>query len=316
MTMLLMLAGCADLDFFVHNPVHCSAVSEDTCDQAEFDAVCVPCDEEYDWQRDYAWLPGTLDEGDAVRPVDPTRVERRTVPTWDDGGALDVYVIEPHGDDPALARTTFVYNHGNYAGVEHYQPRIRMLHEWGVKVIAWDYRGYGKSEPEGIPSHSAFLGDAIQVWDQVVLPEAPDADRIVAYGFSLGTIPTVEQGVHREPCALMLEAVFPGIGPLAEGNTGLSLPGSFLTSGRYENAEKIADYPGPVFVLGGDSDHIVRVADMEEVYEAAPGPKELWVAEGVDHGIQSGGLPEHGMRAYLDRLRGFLEDKAPGCLGD
>ena len=52
-----------------------------------------------------------------------------------------------------LAETTIVYNHGRYASIDHYMPRIQMLHELGVNVYVWDYQGYGKSLPRRLQIH-------------------------------------------------------------------------------------------------------------------------------------------------------------------
>jgi len=60
----LVGTGCLDLDGFVHNPVPCSTVSTETCEDkayTPFEQVCVPCDEDYSCTRDYDWLDGTLD---------------------------------------------------------------------------------------------------------------------------------------------------------------------------------------------------------------------------------------------------------------
>jgi hypothetical protein len=155
--------GCLVLDGFVHNPVPCSSVSTETCeDKADtpFDQVCVPCNEEYSWIRGYEWLDGTLDEGTpSVRAV-ATEVQRSTLSSDDGEAQLDVYFIPSHGEVAELASVTVLYNHGNYAGIEHYQPRLRFLHEAGYNVMAWDYRGYGKSMPETAPSPEQFVADA------------------------------------------------------------------------------------------------------------------------------------------------------------
>ncbi|MEO0604354.1 MAG: hypothetical protein AAF211_23160, partial [Myxococcota bacterium] len=161
----LLLFGCVNLDGLVHNPVHCSTVSEDTCEGIEepFDQICLACDDPYDWQRDYPWPAGTLAEGETVRGVDDPLVTRVPIETRDGEGTLDAYLVASHGDDPDIADVTLVYNHGRYAGLEHYLPRLRFLHEAGYTVFAWDYRGYGKSNPTSTPNAETFLADAAAV---------------------------------------------------------------------------------------------------------------------------------------------------------
>ena len=316
--LFLPLAGCLNLDSFAHNPVHCSTVGPDTCDlEASWDRVCTTCDEDYDWQQDYPWFDGQLAEGTTIRPIDPALVTNHTVITADGEAELDVVMIAAHGDAPDLTNTTILYNHGNYAGIEHYQPRIRALHEAGYTVIAWDYRGYGKSLPDSAPSVDQFLADSRQMRDEV---EAwvPDTTRIVPYANSLGTIPAVEMALYLPGCALILEAPFINTARTARNNAMLSYKENFLSDGQFDNVAKIADVTAPLFVMIGTEDNKFFPRDAQALFDAAGTPaaaKELWFLDGVKHGIANIGVVEAGYDAYAARIQSFLEDKAPVCLG-
>ena len=135
LSFLLLLCGCATLDSFVHGGIPCSTVSEDTCNETKnvWDNVCVPCDEPYDWTKTYPWMDGTLTDGETIRS--PGTANQFTIETTDGLGSLDAYFIPAHGENRQYANTTIVYNHGNYAGIEHYQPRVHMLHELGFNVL-------------------------------------------------------------------------------------------------------------------------------------------------------------------------------------
>ena len=64
----------------------------------------------------------------------------------------------------------------------------------------------------------------------------------------------------------------------------------------------------------GTADIRFPIEDIEAMYRNAPGPKELWLLDGVSHGIARGGVPEAGYAQYRDNMRAFLEAKAPACL--
>lgn len=309
------LAGCLTLDSFVFNPIPCGAVGPSTCEDADnpWDAVCVACAEPYDWQRDYDWMPGTLAAGESVRPIPSAAITALSVSSDDGLATLDAYFIASHGENPAVARTTIVYDHGNYANIEHYQPRVRFLYEAGFNVLVWDYRGYGKTDPETTATPDQLLADARQV-RALADTLAPDPDRIVAYGYSLGGIAAVEQSLAEPGCATLLEAPFTSLSTLARANSGASLGESFLSEGKYDNIAKIADYHGPLLVMLGDADREILPADIEALYAAAPGPKTLWELPGVRHGISDGGVPEAGFAAYVAKIESFFVDRAPGCL--
>lgn len=315
---LLAVACGQTLDSFLFSGVHCSRVGPETCeDKADeyWNQICTSCDEPYDFGRDYEWQPNTLDETvTEVRAIAGELVTNHNVPTADGEGELDVYHIAAHGGVPALAETTIVFNHGNYGSIEHYLPRIRFLHEAGFAIIAWDYRGYGKTEPPSHPTPEQFIEDSRTIWD-FAHETAVNSERIIVHAHSLGAIPAVEMAVYGGPCAVFLEAPFTSTAQLANSSSGLSLPGGFVSAGHFENTEKIANYPGPLLVMHGTADRTFSVEDVTELHDAAPGPKELWLLDGVAHGISSGGVPEAGLGPYFEKMRTFLEVKAPKCLG-
>jgi pimeloyl-ACP methyl ester carboxylesterase len=309
----LLLSGCLNLDPFSFNGVHCSTVGPSTCDKGTWDSVCLTCEEPYDWARDYPWdteFPGMLD-GDTIRPAED--VEQHTIPSEDGLAQLDAAWLPSHGGEPLLARTTIVYNHGNYAGIEHYAPRVRLLHELGYNVLIWDYRGYGKSEPATHPTAEEFIADARTV-REFVKTLAPDPDRIIVYGYSLGGVPAVEMAVTEEPCALFLEAPFTSASIIAEESGKVGWPESFLSEGLFDNARKLQSYEGPLLLMVGELDSRFPPRMQEELFENAAGPKELWELPGVRHGISDGGVPEASLADYEAKMRDFIRDNAQDCL--
>ena len=310
--LLLALAasatGCVNLDFAVHNARHCSVVGPETCDGPadSWNLLCVPCEEAYDWEKGYPWQEGTLTAGETVRPIPNDSVTRLTVETEDGLGSLDAYWIPSHGGDDAAAAVTLVYSHGNYANLEHYAPRVRFLYEGGYNLLVWDYRGYGKSQPASTPTAVQWEADALQI-RALAETLAPDPSKIVIYGYSLGAIPSVDMAVADPGMALLLESPFTSLHQIAEANAGLSFPGTTLSTGHYENVREIEAYDGPVLIMGGSEDQLFEVKDWEALYDAAPGdPRELWIVDGVGHGIGGGGVPEGGLDAYLSRIAAFL----------
>ncbi|MBJ93304.1 MAG: hypothetical protein CMP23_02390 [Rickettsiales bacterium] len=309
-------SGCLDLDGFVHNPVHCTTVGAETCEEkadTPFDQICVPCAEDYDWTRDYPWLEGTLDEVVvAVRPVSTT-VESGRLSSDDGEAQLDYYFVPSHGEDSALAQTTVIYNHGNYAGIEHYQPRVRFLHEAGYNVLVWDYRGYGKSQPETAPSPEQFLSDARQMRGHANTL-VPDSGKIIVYANSLGGVPAVEMALSESPCALMLEAPFTSMSRVSGSNSATSFPESFFSQNHFDNVSKLEGYAGATLIMMGELDNKFPISDMEAIYDAVTGEKQLWIVPDARHGISNVGVPEAGLGPYFETMQSFLVDKAPACL--
>ncbi len=295
--------SCLTLDSFVFGGIACGDVDDETCDgETELDAVCLRCDQPYDWQRDYPWLPTTLEAGQTIRPVDPSLVTALTV-ELSGGGQADAVFIAGHGDNAAI---TILYDHGNYANLEHYAPRIRMLHEAGYSVLAWDYRGYGKTTPDTYPSPTEFMDDARVVRDAVDAL-APDPDRVVLYGYSLGALAAVEQALYRPGCALVLETPFPSLSLFTEATTTLTLREQMLSDGQFDNVSKIRDHKGPLLAMAGERDGLIPPELVLQIADNNGGPTETWVVPGSEHGISTGGVPEMGLTAYFDHLSDFLD---------
>ena len=307
MVLALALTGCVTLDSFLYNPVHCSEVGPATCEDIEepLDRICVPCDEPYDWGREHPWPPGTLEEGQTIRPIPEAAIRELPIASADGEATLDAYFIESHGEDADLASITLVYNHGRYGGIEHYQPRIRYLYEAGYNVLVWDFRGFGKSDPPELPTSAQQLADARTVMARA-LEEAPDPQRVVSYAYSAGTMPGTEM-LTLGPCGLILEAPVANLASLQEFGTRLSLGEQFLSTGLIDSVPRVAAYDGPVFAMIGTEDEFVSGIDTtRELAEAGSGPAEVWVVDGARHGLAPTGIPEEGLNTYLAEVRDFV----------
>ncbi len=307
----LSMSGCLQLDTFVHNARHCSVVGPETCEQESdpFDKLCTPCDEPYDWTIEYPW-PETFLEGDQNIRV-PMTIEQRTIATTDGLGELDLYIVPSHGEAPERSELTILIQHGNFAGVEHYLPRVKMFHELGYRVVIWDYRGYGKSTPEQVPLPEAFLSDARQIRDLV--PElATNPDKLIIYGMSLGAIPSVEMALHDPPCAMVLEVPFTSLDEVTRTNTGTSLGGGFLSEGRYENTDKIKGYTHPLMVFHASEDHLFPLESIKQIHDnAGSSVKTFHIIEGAKHGIGDGVPEVSGLTRYQELMDTFIT--SAGC---
>ncbi len=310
---LAVLPGCVTLDGFLFNGVPCADVGPSTCeDRSYWDQACTPCEEAYAWDREYDWFEATLDEGESIRAIDPEAVIDVDL-TRPDGTVLDAYVIPAHGDDPEAAEITLVYHHGNYVGIEHYLPRIRMAHEAGYTVYVWDYRGYGKTTDTSPPEPEVWWADTQAVRDDLdelaTAGVVPDADKLLIYANSLGGLPAVEMSLYRPGCALVLEAGFTSIEALGGSNSGVFVPDSLLSSGAFDNVEKIKAYDGPLLAMIGTEDEVFREEDVAQMVDnaaTADAFKEVWELPGVHHGITSIGIPDAGYGPWADKMGDFL----------
>lgn len=309
---LLLSSGCMQLDGAVHNARHCSILGPEHCEDEsdEFSKLCTPCDEAYTWDISPPWPSNFLENTDLDRLRAPANVTQHTIKTEDGEGELDLYVIPSHGEHTQTSNITLLLQHGNYAGIEHYIPRVLILHELGFEVIIWDYRGYGKSLPDTTPNPDQFMADARQIRDLADTLKN-SSNKLVIYGMSLGALPSVEMALHNPPCAMVLETPFTSFAEITKTNTATSLGSGFLSQGDYENDQKIKEYTNPLLVFHASEDNLFPEPSVRKVYDnAGSTEKRFRIIEGAHHGV-SDGVPETaGFTTYSDMLMFTL---MPAC---
>ena len=65
----------------------------------------------------------------------------------------------------------------------------------------------------------------------------------------------------------------------------------------------VAQRPFPVLLICGTNDHRIPCRHAQAIYDAATGPKELWVVQGAEHASALGQAPEE----YENRVVNFFE---------
>jgi pimeloyl-ACP methyl ester carboxylesterase len=163
------------------------------------------------------------------------------------------------GDVNQIATDTVIlYCHGNYQHMDFYWQRAKLLAHTGGKmrygVLMFDYRGYGLSQ--GTPSEAGMYADA-DACMQWLRDRGLTSERLVVYGFSLGSAPATELSAHPRslrPAWLMLEAPFASASALVTDGSQLNLPASYFTNLEIDNAEEIKAVQQPFFIIHGTAD--------------------------------------------------------------
>ena len=321
MLLLILLNGCLTLDPLLpfHNNIPCSDVDASTCEEADndWDKICLTCDVDYDWDRVAPWRERTFETDESIPTIDPSIVEQITLDI-EEGVSLDAYFVPADGSVASLVNTTIVYNHGRFASIDHYLPRVQLLHKMGFNVFVWDYRGYGKSLPETAPASPDWMSDALAAFD-AALEVAPDTGKMIVYGMSVGGFPAGEMMTKRDLCAQIFEAAVVSVGKKIEENLSVSLPGSFLTSGVLETDLKLLDTTHPTLIMHGTDDATVSINSARNFFAELPEdiPKTMVEVEGAGHGIgDTVGVPDYNYANYRDAMMDFLTEKASGCLSE
>jgi fermentation-respiration switch protein FrsA (DUF1100 family) len=203
--------------------------------------------------------------------------------------------------EPPDARATLVWSHGNGGNIAGRGGVLRALAARGVSVLAYDYRGYGRSE--GQPTEEGVYLDALAAYDHLRVRGIP-ASRLVAFGESLGGAVSVRLAAER-PCAgLVLVSPFTRLRDVARVHYG---PLAMLAGDRFDALGLIPTIRGPLLVAHGDRDEIVPFELGVRLFEAAAEPKRFLRVEGAHHNDVLAS------EELLDAIVGFAKEVTRGA---
>jgi fermentation-respiration switch protein FrsA (DUF1100 family) len=192
-----------------------------------------------------------------------------------DGTKLHGWYV-PH-DRP---RAVVLFAHGNGGNISHRGDLLQALNRLGVAVLAFDYRGYGRSE--GKPNEAGVLADgrAARTWlaERAGVPEKD----VVLMGESLGGGVAVGLAAEAPARGLVLENTFSSIPEVAAAHYP-GLPVKMLMRTRFDSAAAVENYHGPLLQFHGDCDTIVPYALGKKLFDAANDPKKFVTITGCDH---------------------------------
>ena len=210
--------------------------------------------------------------------------------------------------------------HGNGSSRKSTAPNAAWLASLGFATLTIDFRGHGQSSGA---SHSFGLYEARDAraafeWLKRTQNGAP----VAIIGNSLGGAAILlGDGGPLLADALVLDAVYPDIrhairnriasmitiGPASVLEPLLSFQSRLrfgVWPSRLSPLSALRRYPGPVFIVGGAADRFTPLSETRAMFEAAPGPKTLWLAPGEDHAH----VADLATADYRERLLGFLRE--------
>lgn len=243
-----------------------------------------------------AWMFGSAATKPHVAAVQPPKPPGRVVHLiTPDGVHLEGnYWPGIHDDGPAV-----LLLHGINSSHASFTDHALWLNGLGYAVLAIDLRGHGGSE--AVPrSFGLYEARDAAAGLAFLRSNAPNR-RVGLIGTSLGGAAALLGDRGPLPVqAMVLQAVYPDLRraitnritrvvghPLAVlGESVLSYqswPRYGVPPSRMAPINELRTFHGPVLIIGGTADSNTTVADTLALYQAAPGPKQLWLVEGIGH---------------------------------
>jgi fermentation-respiration switch protein FrsA (DUF1100 family) len=163
-----------------------------------------------------------------------------------------------------------LYFHGNGDFLAGFFGRFRQIIADGTGVVALSYRGYAGSS--GQPSEWGLLQDAAAAY--AFTTARYSAEKIVAWGFSLGTGVAVTLAAERPVGKLILEAPYTSLADVAASLFPI-FPVRLVMRDQFRSDERIAGVSAPLLIMHGARDATIPIIFGARLFALAHEPKQF-----------------------------------------
>jgi fermentation-respiration switch protein FrsA (DUF1100 family) len=197
-------------------------------------------------------------------------------------------------------RHTIVLSHGNGGNISYSLDHIRIFHNMGLNVLAYDYRGYGKSG--GSPSEEGTYLDAEAAYDYLVNVKRLRPENIILFGQSFGGAVSAELALRRKAGALIIDSGFTSVSDMGK-KLYPYLPVKLLSRFKYDTINKIDKATIPKLVIHSPEDELIPYEQGLALFNKAAEPKELLQIKGGhnDGFILSEKMYEDGIKRFIEK---------------
>jgi uncharacterized protein len=197
----------------------------------------------------------------------------------------------------------------------------------GYSVVMMDSRAHGRSGGDMATYGWKERYDSVAITDALYATES--VSHLYAHGVSMGAAIALQSAaVEPRIAAVSAEDPFANLREVTYDYAGLDMspfigktlfrPASIFAMRAVARAggfnpdevspeKAVAQRPFPVLQICGTNDHRIPCCHAEAIYNAASGPKELWIVQGTGHASALGQAPAE----YENRVVSFFE-KYPG----
>jgi fermentation-respiration switch protein FrsA (DUF1100 family) len=185
--------------------------------------------------------------------------------TTTDGEKVIVWHVPAKPRHPVV-----IYFHGNGDFLAGLVGRFRNITSDGTGLVALSYRGYAGSS--GRPSEQGLLRDAAATYG--FASARYGVERIVVWGFSLGSGVAVALAADQHIGKLILEAPYTSIMEVA-GAAFPFLPMRWLIRDPFRSDQRIARVTAPLLIMHGALDSTISINLGERLFALAQKPKQF-----------------------------------------
>ena len=195
-----------------------------------------------------------------------------------------------------------LYLHGNSATVASRTNLLRYegFRALGLNVLAPEYRGYGGLP--GSPSEGALTGDARVGYDYLRSVLRVPPERVVIFGWSLGSAVAVSLASEVPSAGVILEGAPASLVAIGERDYPW-MPIRLVMRNPFESILRVEHIKAPMLFLHSPGDRIIPIEEGRRLFAAAREPKTFVEVRGGH--IDSADVDQ---ATYFEAVRRFLAD--------
>lgn len=217
----------------------------------------------YEYQRDFLYRPPqTFRTAPAAAGFAEAKED---ILSTQDGEKIIVWSVPPRE-----GKRVVLFFHGNGDTLALRVPRLRSVIVDGTGLVALSFRGYAGST--GRPTERGLILDAFAAYDYAVARYAPE--RLVVWGFSLGSGPAVALASERRIGKLILEAPYTSTADVAASDLPF-VPVRLLMKDQFHSDQRIGKVHVPLLVMHGEHDHAIPIRFARRLFALANEPKRF-----------------------------------------
>jgi uncharacterized protein len=187
--------------------------------------------------------------------------------TRSDGGKLFAWTLE---QDPHRPWVLFLHGNAATIGSRVNVTRYEHLYALGLNVMAPEYRGFAGLN--GAPSEQGVSDDARTAYEYLRRARQVPADRIVIYGWSLGSAIAVNLASTVPEAGLILEGAPASLVAIGQRRYPL-MPVRLVMRNPFDSIVKIQSIHAPMLFIHSSEDTVIPIAEGRRLYDAAPSPR-------------------------------------------
>ena len=214
--------------------------------------------------------------------------------TTADGEKVIVWHVPARPGHPVV-----IYFPGNGDFLAALAGHFRSITAGGTGLVALSYRGYAGSS--GRPSEQGLLSDAAAAY--AFAAARYSAERMVLWGFSLGSGVAVALAADRPAGKIILEAPYTSLADVA-GSLFWFAPVRWLMRDPFRSDLRIARVTAPLLIMHGARDATIPIRFGERLFALAREPKQFVRFPEAGHND----LANHGAietaRRFIDAAKG------------